>query len=91
VTNINLKTTAYTVPASGQLVVQYTVPSAREINANGSIVINDITVGTLGLGSNDLNGSFCAVATYPVNKGDVCSATTSHANTTVIAMFVPAR
>lgn len=90
VTGIDLKTTSYTVPSSGMLIVQYSVGSARERRTNGYVRINGTLVGTLGLGSNDLNGSFYTVATYPVNQGDVCSATTDHASSTVVATFVPA-
>ena len=90
VTGIDLKTTSYTVPSSGMLIVQYSVGSARERRTNGYVRINGTLVGTLGLGSNDLNGSFYTVATYPVNQGDVCSATTDHTASTVVATFVPA-
>lgn len=90
VTGIDLKTTSYTVPSSGMLIVQYSVGSARERRTNGYVRINGTLVGTLGLGNNDLNGSFYTVATYPVNQGDVCSATTDHSASTVVATFVPA-
>ena len=89
VTGINLKTTSYTVPSSGMLIVQYSVGNARTYT-NGYVRINGTIVGTLGLGPSDLNGSFYTVATYPVNQGDVCSATTDHSASTVVATFVPA-
>lgn len=90
VTGIDLKKTSYTAPSAGMLVVQYSVPSARELNTNGYVTINGTRVGTMGLGNNDLNGSFYTVATYPVNQGDVCRATTDHTASTVVATFVPA-
>lgn len=88
--DINLKTGTYTVPKSGMLIVQYSVPNARNPLSNGRVFINKKQVGLFGLGSSDLNGSFHTVATYPVNKNDTCYATTEDTNTTVVATFVPA-
>lgn len=51
VTGINLKTTSYTAPSAGMLIVQYSVPSARELNTNGFVIINGTRVGTMGLGN----------------------------------------